>query len=157
MDESLLSIDLHRLQPRRRISLSPPSPHISPLPSVNPHGRPLRIRTRPRHFDSSPDIDLPQRCDKTVHVPLKMIRDFIDPQGRRHPICNECRRNNQRRPVSPIFPPSSEEDHLENRTHQSTLSSQPSQGIPARQPLQDVTAHHVNSRCTFYFPSCAKC
>jgi hypothetical protein len=117
MDESLLS-----------------SP--SPLPPINPRlHRPSRIRIRPRHFDSSPDLDVSRRCEKRAHFPLKMVRDFIDPQGKMHAICNECRQNNQRHPVSP----SSEED--ENRTHQPIL---PSLDIPARRPLQDVTAHHIN-------------
>jgi hypothetical protein len=139
MDESRASMGLDRSQPRPRISPLLPSSVASPSPTVNRYRRPLRTRTRPRHFDSSPDLDVSRRCEKTVHVPLKTIRDFIDPQGRQHAICNECRRNNERPPASRIAQ-SPEAD--ENRTRQRIQI--PSQSISARQPLQDVTGRHVN-------------
>jgi len=170
LDQTLPSLDLSRSQQRRRIS-----------PCVTRPRRPLRIRRRPRHFDSSPDLDLPRRCEGTDHFPSKMVRDFVDPHGRMHAICNECRGNCARARVHSILPLSSEED--ENRTpqpvqpltHNTQLSARPplltqslpgrfghfasldivlrvSEGtsgrfripLPARQPLQDVTARHVN-------------
>ena len=68
-----------RAQPRPRIT-PPSSPTL-----LSPPARPRRVRTRPRHFDSSPDLDIPRRCEKANHVPLKAAHDFIDAGGRMHP------------------------------------------------------------------------
>jgi hypothetical protein len=80
-----------RAQPRPRIT--PPS---SPTP-LSPPVHPRRVRRRPRHFDSSPDLNLPRRCEKAHHVPLKPAHEFIVDRGRIHPICNECRERIQHR------------------------------------------------------------
>ena len=72
-------------QSRRRIA-----PPDSPTPS-NPPARPVRTRTRPRHFDSSPDMEAERRCERMRHEPMKKRRDFIDGNGRMHAVCNECR------------------------------------------------------------------
>ena len=85
-----------RAQPRPRIT--PPS---SPI-THNPPTRPQRNRRRPRHFDSSPDLDAPRRCETDSHIPLKSIHDFMDTTGKLHPACNECRtRLLERRPATP--------------------------------------------------------
>ena len=85
-----------RAQPRRRIT--PPS---SPI-THSPPARPQRNRRRPRHFDSSPDLDAPRRCETGNHIPLKSIRDFMDTAGRLHPACDECgTRLLERRPATP--------------------------------------------------------
>ena len=85
MDESLTSMDLDRSRLRRTTTLLISSPQIFPSPTINHrYVRLSRKRTRPRHFDSSPDLDVPQGCEKTVHFPSKTLRDFIDSQGRQH-------------------------------------------------------------------------
>lgn len=141
IDDSLLSMDVYRSRPHPRIDSSPLPPSNSPLPSF-PSRRPVRIRRRPRHFDSSPDLDKPRRCENMVHFPSKVRRDFIDSQGRMHPICNECRQNDRRPLALPILSPPSEDD--ENQPTQGGHPLSLNIQLPARQPLQDVTIRHVN-------------
>jgi len=129
MDESL---DLDRSRPRRTTTPLISSPQVSPSSTINRRVRPSRRRTRPRHFDSSPDLDVPRGCEKTLHFPSKTLRDFIDSQVRQHATCNECRQNPQR-PRQPI--------------------PQLSQSTSARRPLQDVTNQFVNRPLPINRPS----
>ena len=112
-----------RAQPRPRIT-PPSSPTL-----LSPPARPRRVRTRPRHFDSSPDLDIPRRCEKANHVPLKAAHDFIDAGGRMHPICNECRESIQ---------------HRRRRPSISTVSSSDSEGQLL--PLQNSQNQRDNPR-----------
>jgi len=98
-----------RAQPRPRIT--PPS---SPV-MRSPPARPQRNRRRPRHFDSSPDLDVPRRCERRNHIPFKPMRDFMDTAGRLHAVCNECRSNIlERRPATPTPLVSSSDSELES-------------------------------------------
>ena len=133
MDESLTSMDLDRSRLRRTTTPLISSPQIFPSPTINHrYVRLSRKRTRPRHFDSSPDLDVPRGCEKTVHFPSRTLRDFIDSQGRQHATCNECRQNPQR-PRQPI--------------------QQSLQSTSARRPLQDVTNQFVNRPLPINRPS----
>lgn len=57
--------------------------------------RPRRVnRIQPRHFDSSPDLDEPRRCERRGHdaeMYPTVRRYFINEHGRSHAICNQCR------------------------------------------------------------------
>src|SRR5579859_2226939 len=56
--------------------------------------RPRRNRIQPRHFDSSPDLDEPRRCERRGHnaeMYPTVRRDFVDEHGHSHAICNQCR------------------------------------------------------------------
>lgn len=67
-----------------------------PLPEIPL--RPRRVIRRPRHYDSSPEMDQPVRCSREPRVPdheITVLRDFIDENGRRRVMCNYCRRRNQ--------------------------------------------------------------
>jgi hypothetical protein len=91
----VLTPSSQRAQPRRRILSPTPrrnttNHYADEIPSPTPT-RPQRARTRPRHFDSSPDLDTVYRCEKADHNPPKSRREFIDERGRMHPVCNECR------------------------------------------------------------------
>jgi hypothetical protein len=58
----------------------------------SPHPRCMN-RIQPRHFDSSPDLDEPQRCERWGHdaeIYPTVRRDFIDEHGHSHTICNRC-------------------------------------------------------------------
>lgn len=73
---------------RRRLSQEPQR--------VPPH--PRRATRRPRHHDSSPEMDQPMRCEREARFPdheITVLRDFIDENGRRRAICNYCRTRNQ--------------------------------------------------------------
>jgi len=69
-----------RVRSRRRVILESP--------------RPRRNRVQPRHFDSSPNLDEPRRCERRGHdaeMYPTVRRDFIDEYGHSHAICNRCR------------------------------------------------------------------
>src|SRR5579859_1771566 len=69
-----------RVRSRRRVIIESP--------------RPRRNRTHRRHFDSSPDLDEPQRCERRGHdaeMYPTIRQDFIDELGCPHAICNRCR------------------------------------------------------------------
>ena len=69
-----------RVRSRRRVIESP--------------RRPQRNRIQRRHFDSSPDLDEPRRCERRGHdaeMYPTVRRDFIDERGHTHATCNRCR------------------------------------------------------------------
>ena len=54
---------------------------------------PQHNRTRCRHFDSSPNLDEPGRCERRDHDAEKyptVRQDFIDERGHIHATCNRC-------------------------------------------------------------------
>jgi len=105
----VLTPSSQRARPRPRILSPTPRrntinrPHVqitSPTP-VHPQ-RSAAARAPPRHFNSSPDLDVGYRCEKTEHNPLKPKHDFIDEHGRMHPVCNECRQSDPQRLLNEI-------------------------------------------------------
>jgi len=93
---------------------SPGAPS-SPI-TYSPAAHPQRNRRRPRHFDSSHDLDAPRRCKARNHIPLKSIRDFMDTVGRLRLACNECRTHLlERRPATPTPLINSSDHELESR------------------------------------------
>ena len=106
-----VSNPIHRSSPPevlRTVSNRRPAP-VSPVSSPNYTPRSQRVRSRrriirsprpqrnrapPRHFDSSPDLDEPRRCERRDHDAERfptVRRDFIDEHGRIYTICNRCR------------------------------------------------------------------
>jgi len=66
-------------------------------PQLDPP-RPRHVTRRPRHYDSSPEMDQPHRCERAGRVPdheITVLRDFIDENGRQRAVHNYCRRRDQ--------------------------------------------------------------